>query len=331
MRQAFEFQSGGAGRRICIIGKKIAPPDLGRIHADLRRGQLDQAFRHRGRDRMADGAVLAHDVLVLKNDAGAGAIIRAGVRAADEIDDLVGLDAAGARIDRIGPDAGQIVDLEGGDRAVALDADLRLDAMIAGVDVGDEAFEPVGDEFDRPLEQFRQRRRRHLVGIDMHLDAERAADVLGDDAHLVLFETEMLGEQVLRHVRRLRALIDGQALLARIPVGDDGARLVGDAGMAAEHEGRLDHGIGLGKTLVRIAGIEHALEGEIVAKLGMDHRRLGIERRFRIGHRGQHLIVDLDQRAGVLGFGAALRHRRRTPPRPASRRARRRWRAAAPI
>jgi hypothetical protein len=142
----------------------------------------------------------------------------------------------------------------------------------------------------------------------MHLDAERAADVLGDDADLVFFKREMLGEQVLCHVWRLRALINGEALLARIPVGDHGARLVGDPGMAAEHEGRFDHGIRLGEAAVRIAGIERPLKGEIVAKLGMNHRRLGIERGFRIGHRGEHLIVDLDQRAGVLGLRAALRH-----------------------
>ena len=280
---------------------------------------------------MTDGAVLAHDILILEDDAGAGAVIRTGVRAADQIDDLVRLDAARSRIDRIRSDAGQIVDLERGDRAVLLDADFRFDAMIARMNVGDEAFETVGDEFDRPLEEFRQRRRRHLVGIDVHLDAERAADVLGEDAHLVLFEIKMLGEQVLRHVRRLRALIDGEARFARIPVGDDGARLVGDAGVAAEHECRLDHGVGFGKTLVGFAGIEHALEGEIVAKLGMDHRRFGIERRFRVGDAGQHFVVHVDQRAGVLGFGAACARRRRRPPRPASRRARRRWRAAAPI
>ena len=89
----------------------------------------------------------------------------------------------------------------------------------------------------------------------------------------MLFKPEVLGEQVLRHVRRLRALINGQALLAGIPVGDDGARLVGDAGMAAEHEGRLDDRIGFGKALVGIAGVERALEGEIVAERGMDHRR----------------------------------------------------------
>ena len=167
----------------------------------------------------------------------------------------------------------EIVDLEGGDGAVVFDADLRLDAMIAGVNVGDETLEPVGDELDRPLQQLRQRHRRHLVGIDVHLDAERAADVLGEHAHLMLFEAEVLGEHVLRHVRRLGAVIDRQALLAGIPVGDDGARLVGHAGMAAEHERRFGDRVGFGESLVRIAGDQRALEGQIVAEVGMNDRR----------------------------------------------------------
>ena len=87
--------------------------------------------------------------------------------------------------------------------------------MIARVNVGDEAFQPVGDELHRTLEQLRERDRRHLVGIGVHLDAERAADILGDDAHLLLFQAEMLGEQVLHHVRRLRRVIHGQPLLGR--------------------------------------------------------------------------------------------------------------------
>ena len=103
---------------------------------------------------MADRAVLAHDVLVLEHHARPRAIVLAGVGTADEIDDLVGLDRAGARIHRIGSDAGEIVDLERGDGAVALDADLALAAMIAGVDVGVETLDPVGDELDRPAQQF---------------------------------------------------------------------------------------------------------------------------------------------------------------------------------
>ena len=226
VRQLLEFEARGRLCRIGVVGDEIAAAHLERVHADFGGGEIDQPFGHRHRDRMADRAVLAHDVLVLEHHARLRAIVRAGVRAAGEVDDLVGLDAAGARIDRIGADAGQIVDLEGGDGAVLADADLGLDAVVAGMDVGDEAFDAVGDEFHRPLEQLRQRDRRHLVGIGVHLDAERAADILGEHAHLMLGDAEMLGEQVLHHVRRLRAVIDGHALLAFVPVGDDRARLV---------------------------------------------------------------------------------------------------------
>ena len=82
----------------------------------------------------------------------------------------------------------------------------------------------------------------------------------------VLGQAEMLGEQVLHHVRRLRAVIDGQALLAGVPVGDQRARLGGDAGVAAEHEGGLDHRVGVGEGLVDLADFELALEAEIVAE-----------------------------------------------------------------
>ncbi len=118
----------------------------------------------------------------------------------------------------------------------------------------------------------------------------------------------MLGEQVLHHVRRLRALIDGEALLARVPVGDDGARLGGDAGVAAEQEGGFHHRVGRGEGLVGLADFQLALEAEIVAELGLDHRRLGIERGFRIGDRRQFFVGDVDQLAGVFRLRARLRH-----------------------
>ncbi len=131
-----------------------------------------------------------------------------------------------------------------------------------------------------------------------------ASDILGNDAHLLFGEIEMLGEQVLHHVRRLRALIDGQALVARVPVGDDGARLHGDAGMAAEQEGRLHHRVGRCEGLVDLAHVELALEAEIVAELRLDHRRAGIERGFRIGDRGQLVVHDVDQLAGIFRLRA---------------------------
>jgi CO/xanthine dehydrogenase Mo-binding subunit len=136
------------------------------------------------------------------------------------------LDAA--RIDRVRADAGEIVDLEAGDVPVVHDGDAAFDAVIAGMNVGHEALDAVGDELDRAFEQLRERRGRHLVGVDVHLDAEGAADVLGQHPHLMLLEPEMLGEDVLHHVRGLRALMDGEPRFGRIPVGDDRARLERD-------------------------------------------------------------------------------------------------------
>ena len=98
-------------------------------------------------------------------------------------------------------------------------------------------------------------------------------DVLADHAHLALGETEMLGEQVLHHVRRLRALIHGQALLSRIPIGEDRARFQTDAGVAAEDEFGFDDRVGARESLVDFADLEPPLEREIVAEFGMDRRR----------------------------------------------------------
>ena len=127
------------------------------------------------------------------------------------------------------------------------------------------------------------------------------------DAHLMLFDAEVLGEQVLHHVRRLRRVIRRHALLARIPVGDDGASFEADAGMAAEMERGLDHGVGFGERLVDLADVELALEGEVVAEFRMDDRRAGVERGLRVGDGRQFLVLDLDQLGGVFGQRARAR------------------------
>ena len=308
MRQRLEFDAGRSLRRMRVVGDEIAPPDLQRVHADLLRGQFDQTFCHRSRNRMADRAVLAHHVLVLEHHARAGAIVRAGVGPAGEVDHLVRLDTGGARIDRVGADAGEVVDLPGGNGAVLLHADPRLDAVIAGVDVGDEALDPVGDELDRPLEQPGERHRRHLVGVGVDLYAERAADVLGDDADLMFFEAKMLGEQVLHHVRRLRRVIRSQPLLTRVPVSHNGAGLVANAGVAAEHEGVLDHRVRILEARLRIAGDVDTLEAQVVAEIGVDQGSLGVQRCLHVGERLQFFVFDLHQLAGILGLGACARH-----------------------
>ncbi len=154
MRQQFKFEPRGRLRGVGVVGDQIAPAQFQRIHADFGGGELDQSFRHRHRDRMADGAVLAHDIFVLEHHTRQRTVVRTFIGAARQVDDLVGLDATGARVDRIGANPGQIVDFKGRDGAVFGNADLRFDAMIARVDIGHEAFNAVGHELDGTLEEL---------------------------------------------------------------------------------------------------------------------------------------------------------------------------------
>ena len=188
---------------------------------------------------MAHRAVLAGDVLVLEHDARPRPVIWSRIRTTDEIDDLVCLDRAGAWIHRVRSNPREIIDREGLDGAITVHGDTPLADVIAGVNVRIEALDPIGDELDGPAQQLRETVGCHLIGVDVDLDAERSADVLADDADLRLGKAEMLCRDVLHHMRRLRALIDRQSRLGRIPIGHHGTRLQRHTGMTSEEEVRF--------------------------------------------------------------------------------------------
>ena len=193
-------------------------------------------------------------------------------------------------------------------RPCGVDGHARLDAVVAGVDVAGEALQPVGDELDRTAHDLGDDGDRDLVGVDVHLDAVAAADVAADDAHVALGQPHVLGEHALHHVRGLRRVMDGELGASAVVVGQDRARLDGEARVAAAVEGGLDDLVRGGEGVVHLAGLVDALEAEVVAELGVDHRRGGQERGFHVDHGRERLVVDADMRDGILGRGAAFRH-----------------------
>ena len=114
-------------------------------------GEVDKPFGDRAGDGVSDRAVLGRDIFVLEGDPGARPIIACAVGTANQIDHLVRLDGARARIHRIWSNRRQIVDLESGNGAVLIDCDAALAAMIACVDISHEALAPIGDVFDGAL------------------------------------------------------------------------------------------------------------------------------------------------------------------------------------
>ena len=66
--------------------------------------------------------------------------------------------------------------------------------------------------------------------------------------------------------------------------------------------------VGAGERRIDLAGVEVALEGQIVAERRMNHRRGRIERGAHVRYRLQLLVLDRDDFRGVLRHGAAGRH-----------------------
>ncbi len=99
----------------------------------------------------------------------------------------------------------------------------------------------VGYEFDRAAEKDAQADHGHVFVIDMQLHAEGAADIRRDDPNLGFGDAVMAGIEVLELIRRLGRVMDGETMLRRIVIGDDGARLQRHRRMPAKVELLLDN------------------------------------------------------------------------------------------
>ena len=308
VREALEAHAGGRRARIGAVLHQVLEAEGDRVHAHRLGTEIDQALGDGRRDRVADRAVLAGRHLVLEHDRGLGAVVGEVVGAAHQVDDLVAFHRAGAGIDRVGADAGQVVDVEGGDAPLRVDGHAALDAVVARVDVGGEALQAIGDELDRSAHDLGDHRHRDLVRVDVHLDAVAAADIAADDAHGAERQLEVPGQHLLHHVRRLRRMVDGERGVALVELGEDRARLQRHAGVATGVEGRLDDLVRASEGVGDVAALVDALEDEVVAEIGMDDRRCLVEGRLHVGDRREHLPGDRDLGCGVLGGGAAVGH-----------------------
>ncbi len=266
MREALELHAGGRGARVGAVAHQVASPKLHGVEARRLGGEVGEALRHGRGDGVADGAVLAGRRLVLQHHRGLGAEVGEVIGTADKVDDLVALDGTRARIDGIGADAGQVVDVDGGDAAIRVDGHAPLDAVVARMDIAGEALEPVGDELDGPTHDPGDDGDRHLVRIDVHLDAVAAADIRADHAHVALRQAHVLGEHALHHVRGLGGVIDRELAGCPVVVGDYGARLHRQPRVPAGVKGGLDNLVGSSESLVDLAAFVDALKAQVVAR-----------------------------------------------------------------
>ena len=95
---------------------------------------------------------------------------------------------------------------------------------------------------------------------------------------------------------------------ADVPVGDHAAALERRGVRAAEVEALAEDVRGVRERPVDVARLELDVREVVVAQLVVQDRRAGRERRLRVEHGRQPLVLDVDQLGRVLGDGARARH-----------------------
>ena len=196
-------------------------------------------------------------------------------------------------------------DAQAGDLAV-LRADLAVHDVVAREAGGHQVLRPVLHPLDRHAGHDRAGDGAHVAGVDRHLVAEAAADVLALDPDHVLGQPRDVGVDGPVGVRRLVAVVDVELAGLRVEVGDDPARLQRRRVAARVDDVPADDGVGLGEGLLGgrlVAGLPgRARQVVALARLVVaDQRRVGVERLAGVDHRRQRLVLDVDQRERVVG------------------------------
>ena len=114
--------------------------------------------------------------------------------------------------------------------------DLKIDLHRAGMGGGLQILKSIFDPLHRPVQMAAGVGNDHLFSIRPRLRAEAAADVFGDDADLVLRESEEAGEVLPYIIMRLGREPRAQKWTLRIEIGNHASGLQRNRSLANEIE-----------------------------------------------------------------------------------------------
>ncbi len=246
-----------------------------------------------------------------------GEHVRAGEPVGRELVDRVEHERAEDRDARrhqaqVGTHVGEQVDVQRENGAVALGCDRDVLDLVAAV-VGREQRLRAGlGPLDRLAQLDRRGEDEDLLGRDLQLAAEPAADVRGDHPQLVLGHARGGRRQRLEDVRDLRRRPHGQLLTGR--VDDDGAGLHErrDEPLLAEpppDDDRIGVLLGGGDRVpgaparAGLAGVEHPVRARVRAEVGVQQGGALGERRLHVQDGRQVVVVDHDELRRVPSGG----------------------------
>ena len=298
-------EPGHRGVRELVGLDVVAPPDLGRIDADLRGELVHRALdgegrlwstgaavgvgrRHGGEDRRAREHVGGH-------------VVDAAVEERAEQRD--------ARRDQleVGAHVGQEVDPDAEELAVGVGRQLDVLDLAAPVDGALRVLGALLDPSHRPAVLLGQRQHEQLVGVDVELRTEPAADRRRDHPHLLLGEAERDRRHHLEDVWDLGGGVERDVAAERLGHRRTGAGLHRHRDQALLHVALLHHvrRVGEGPIDRVVVEVELPRVGDVRAEVVVDDRGVG-EGVLEVGDRRQRVVLDLDGLERVACRGGRL-------------------------
>ena len=305
---------GDRSRRDQVLLAQLDAVDAGQA-----RGLVDHALEHVVRLRPARAAIgrrrggVGEDAL--HADVDRADVVHAG-KAAREVQRLqVGADRAD-----IGAQVSEVPHPQRQELPVVVERKLRFGHRVARMGVVEERLRAARHPVHGTLGELGTDELRDVFGIGAGLHAEGAADVLGDDAELLLRHVHDRHGVVAHGARALRADAQMIAVARRVVARGRAARLHGDVGQPLLHDldardvlGGGDDLVDLGRIRIRIGMRAGPIERDIAGRFRPQLRRAGGLRRVHGDDRIDRLVVDLDEISRVLRreFGLRDHHRDR--------------------
>ena len=204
------------------------------------------------------------------------------------------------------PAVGDVPGPQAEDRAVVPQGDLQLVDLLPGVGDGQEVLVAVLDPLHRPADPAGGEGHQEVLGVEVGLDPEAAADVGRDDPDRARRDGEHPRQDGAHRVRPLGGGPDRHLAGDGVAVPDHAAGLHRDAGVALHVQPLADDPIRAGEGGLDVAALVDHRRRHVVGGVLVQHGRAGLDGGVGVDHRLKGLVVDLDELEGVLGEVPAL-------------------------
>ena len=284
----------------------VAPAQFDRIDADLPRRGVDEPFHVVVALRPA-GAAIGADRRSVGEDAARRHLHQRRAVGADAV--LGDVEGRHHRPERrqVCAHVAEPGDAHGKEAALAVEGEFGMHGAVPAVMIGGEAFGARVGPLDGPLQHPRGMQDGDVFGEHRRLHAERAADMAGQNAHILRLCAEHECEIGPHPEDALRRGAENPALRPLVPFADRRARLhrVDDNAVVDEVDcgdvRRLREG---GIDRRRIA--EQEVEGHVAGRLVVELRRAFGDGVLKLHHGRQRLDVEHNGFGGIAGRGRCL-------------------------